>query len=198
MLGHAFGSGFADPVHSAQSVFRSVLDALANPGTPQSLLAATEGAESLSPELAALLLTLCDHDTTVWLSPMLRTQTVTDFIGFHTGAPVVTDLGSAQFALVAQGDALPDLARCNAGTQEYPDRATTIVLHVQSLEGGPELTLRGPGIRDVAHIAPRGLPADFVAQWALNRAGFPRGVDLILVASGQVLGLPRSTRIEGA
>lgn len=198
MSGHAFGSGFADPVHDAQSAFRSILDALANPGTIESLPAATEGAESLSPELAALLLTLCDHDTTVWLSPALRVPAVLDFIGFHTGAPVVTELGSAQFALVAQGDALPELARCNAGTQEYPDRATTIVMHVQRLDGGPGLKLRGPGIRDVAAVAPLDLPADFVAQWALNRASFPRGVDLILVTSGQVLGLPRSTRIEGA
>lgn len=198
MSGHAFGSGFADPVHSAQSVFRSVLDALANPGTQQSLPAETEGTEGLTPELAALLLTLCDHDTSVWLSPALQTRAVADFITFHTGAPLVTDLASAQFAFVAQGDGLPELARCNAGTQDYPDRATTIVKHVESLAGGAELALRGPGIREVATIAPPGLPADFVAQWALNRAIFPRGVDLFLVASGQVLGLPRSTRIERA
>jgi alpha-D-ribose 1-methylphosphonate 5-triphosphate synthase subunit PhnH len=198
MSGHAFGSGFADPVHSAQSVFRSVLDALANPGTVEALSADTEGTEGLTPELAALLLTLCDHDTSVWLSPALQTRTVADFIGFHTGAPVVTELATVQFALVAQGDALPELARCNAGTQDYPDRATTIVKHVESLAGGVELELRGPGIRDVATIAPLGLPADFVAQWAENRAIFPRGVDLILVSSRQVLGLPRSTRIEGA
>jgi alpha-D-ribose 1-methylphosphonate 5-triphosphate synthase subunit PhnH len=198
MSGRAFGSGFADPVHDAQSAFRSILDALANPGTIESLPTATEGVESLSPELAALLLTLCDHDTTVWLSPALQVPAVQDFIGFHTGAPVVTELGSAQFALVAKGDALPELARCNAGTQEYPDRATTIILNAESLDGGPGLRLRGPGIRDVAAVAPLGLPADFVTQWAENRAIFPRGVDLILVTSGQVLGLPRSTRIERA
>jgi alpha-D-ribose 1-methylphosphonate 5-triphosphate synthase subunit PhnH len=31
-----------------------------------------------------------------------------------------------------------------------------------------------------------------------NRALFPRGVDLILVAGRHILGLPRTTRVEAA
>jgi alpha-D-ribose 1-methylphosphonate 5-triphosphate synthase subunit PhnH len=41
------------------------------------------------------------------------------------------------------------------------------------------------------------MPGDVVAQRAENRARFPRGVDLLLVASGEVIGLPRTTRVEG-
>jgi alpha-D-ribose 1-methylphosphonate 5-triphosphate synthase subunit PhnH len=66
---------------------------------------------------------------------------------------------------------------------------------VPSLTGGPDLVLRGPGINDHWLAAPQGLPADFLAQWADNRVLFPRGVDLLLVSGGQVMGLPRTTRI---
>jgi alpha-D-ribose 1-methylphosphonate 5-triphosphate synthase subunit PhnH len=43
------------------------------------------------------------------------------------------------------------------------------------------------------------LPADFAAQWAANRARFPLGVDMIVVADARLAALPRSTTIaEGA
>jgi alpha-D-ribose 1-methylphosphonate 5-triphosphate synthase subunit PhnH len=43
------------------------------------------------------------------------------------------------------------------------------------------------------------LPADFAAQWAEIRAGFPLGVDLVFAADARLAALPRSTAIiEGA
>lgn len=198
MLNQEVGSGLADPVHDAQAIFRAVLDALAHPGTLQPLPPGADEVSALSSELAAVLLALCDHDTSVWLSPSLNHQAASTFVGFHTGAPVTADIQAAQFAFVAKGDALPELALCNAGTQEYPDRSTTLVVHVEALSGGPGCILRGPGIRDTQTFAALGLPANFTDLWAANHALFPRGVDLILVAHNQVLGLPRSTRIVEA
>ena len=75
-------------------------------------------------------------------------------------------------------------------------RKLVIVLAVTALSSGDELIITGPGIRDHGHIGPVGLPQDFVAQWTENRELFPRGIDLLLVADGQVMGLPRSTRIS--
>ena len=194
MLSHDFGAGFADPVRDAQAVFRAVLDALANPGTAQNLPAA--GTEMGG--LGSITLTLSDHDTTIWLSPTLDTEAVRGFVGFHTGASIVADPAKANFAFVARGDVLPDLGECNLGTQEYPDRSTTIVAELTSLSGGRTLVLRGPGIRDTVEISPEGLNGDFMRQWGENREIFPRGVDLLLVAEGQVMGLPRTSRIVEA
>ena len=60
------------------------------------------------------------------------------------------------------------------------------------------VTLRGPGIKD-QFSAELPLPGgDFIEQWAENRARFPRGVDLLLVRDGTVVGLPRTTRISEA
>jgi alpha-D-ribose 1-methylphosphonate 5-triphosphate synthase subunit PhnH len=189
--------GFAEPVFGAQATFRALMDALANPGLVQSLSARLEAPTGLASDLAAVALTMCDHDTTVWLDPVLaEAPGVIAWLRFHTAAPVTTDPGSAQFALVSSADALPALDRFALGSDEYPDRSTTIALSVSSLSGGADLLVRGPGINDHGHIAPQGLSADFLAQWTDNRALFPRGVDLLLVSGGQVLGLPRTTRIS--
>jgi alpha-D-ribose 1-methylphosphonate 5-triphosphate synthase subunit PhnH len=197
MLDTVLEGGFADPVMQSQAAFRAILDALANPGTVQKLITPAAFGASISGELASVLLTLSDHDTPIWLSSSLRSdRAVTEFIAFHAGAPLLAEPAQASFAFVGAGDALPSLSLFNQGTQEYPDRSTTIVLEVSALEGGATLTQRGPGINGHCHVSPSGLPGDFIAQWEGNRELFPRGVDLLLVAGGQVMGLPRSTRIE--
>ena len=188
--------GFADPVMQSQTCFRAIMDALANPGTVQKVITPVLVRSPLTPELASTLLTLADHDTSIWLDDILRAdREVLDYLNFHTGAPVVREPGRAVFAFATSAEHLPNLDQFNLGTQEYPDRSTTIVLAVEALTGGETLITRGPGIKDHGHIGPIGLPGDFVKQWSANRALFPRGVDLLLVAPGQVMGLPRTTRI---
>jgi len=191
----SFEGGFADPVLQSQAAFRAVMDALANPGQPQNLVTPHSIAGSLSPELASIVLTLSDADTRLWLSASLRRPEIESFVAFHTGASRVPDPERATFAFATSAAELPGLEAFNLGTQEYPDRSTTVVLAVPSLSGGPDLVLRGPGIKDHLHASPAGLPEDFVGQWDANREIFPRGIDLLLVAGGQVMGLPRSTRI---
>ena len=188
--------GFVDAVLQSQSAFRAIMDALANPGTVQKLVTPPAIRSSISAELAGILLTLADHDTSIWLDDALRADAaVLDFVKFHTSAPVVREPGRAVFAFAAGAEHLPRFDQFNLGTQEYPDRSTTIVLAVPALTGGETLVTRGPGIKDHGHISPLGLPDDFAAQWAANRELFPRGIDLLLVADGAVMGLPRSTRI---
>ena len=188
--------GFADPVLQSQTAFRAIMDALANPGTVQKLVAPGAITSSIPTELASTLLTLSDHDTSIWLDDRLRADSaVLEFVNFHTGAPVVREPGRAVFAFADGAEHLPPFDQFSLGTQQYPDRSTTIVLAVPALSGGAELITRGPGIKDHGHISPAGLPGDFLAQWAANRELFPRGIDLLLVADGAVMGLPRSTRI---
>jgi alpha-D-ribose 1-methylphosphonate 5-triphosphate synthase subunit PhnH len=197
-MSEALEAGFADPVLGAQTTFRAVMDALARPGIAQPIAFPSIPPMPLTAELAAVALTLLDHDTAVWLDPaLMEADAVCSWLAFHTGAPVTTEPADAGFALVTEAALLPALDRFAQGTDEYPDRSTTIVLAVPALEGGPALRLRGPGIRDSAVIAPVGLPVDFIAQRGENRARFPRGVDLLLTAPGLVLGLPRTTRVEG-
>ena len=191
--------GFADPVFDGQRVFRATMDALANPGRTQPLGAMATPPAPLTAELATLALTLCDHDSPVWLdAPLASAPAVSDWLRFHTGAPITADKQQAMFALISDAVALPDLAAFALGTDEYPDRSTTLIIAVDGLENGPAFELRGPGIKDVVRLGPHPLPPDFATQWAENGQQFPRGVDVILAASDAITGLPRTTRIVEA
>lgn len=197
-MADALEAGFDDPVLGGQRVFRAIMDALSRPGTIQAIDFPSVPPAPLTRELAAVALTLCDPDTPVWLDPaLMESDAVCEWLAFHTGAPLTTEPKDAAFALVSHADLLPSFERFAQGTDEYPDRSTTIVLALPALDGGAALTLRGPGIKGETSISPSGLPADFVSQRADNKARFPRGVDVLLVTAGQVIGLPRTTRVEG-
>lgn len=193
----AIEGGLADPVLGAQSIFRAVMDALARPGTVHPLIGDIAPPQPLTRGLAAIALTLCDHDTRVWLdTTLMESAAVTAWLRFHTGAVLTTDPGEADFALVSGVDAMPALVRFALGSDEYPDQSTTIVLAVDDFADGPSLTLRGPGIKSAITAKVRGLAANFVPDWEMSHSLFPRGVDLLLVTANSVLGLPRTTRIS--
>lgn len=189
--------GFANPVFDAQSIFKAVMDAMARPGTIQPAKAQAQPPQPLSPVAAAVALTLCDHDTPLWLDPALSQAPATaSWLGFHTGAPIAAAPAGAHFALVSDPASLIALENFAQGTQEYPDRSTTLILQVASLSSGDKLILEGPGIDGSTAFAPSPLPHHFVEQWKQNRASFPRGVDLILAAPEGIACLPRTTRIR--
>jgi alpha-D-ribose 1-methylphosphonate 5-triphosphate synthase subunit PhnH len=199
MLSEQIVGGFANPVFDAQATFRAVMDAMARPGTIQPANAGTLPPQPLSSVAAAVALTLCDHDTPLWLDPPLRQPpAVAKWLGFHSGAPLVDNPTDAHFALVADPASLIALENFAQGTQEYPDRSTTLILQVASLSTGDNLLLEGPGIERTGLIAPSPLPRHFVEQWKQNRARFPRGVDLILAAPDGIACLPRTIRIRTA
>jgi alpha-D-ribose 1-methylphosphonate 5-triphosphate synthase subunit PhnH len=63
---------------------------------------------------------------------------VKKWLKFHSGAPVVTDASIASFALVSEGGMLPELDHFAFGSNEYPDRSTTVILQVDSLTRGAQ------------------------------------------------------------
>ena len=189
--------GFSDPVGEAQSVFRSVLAALSRPGIPRELPAALTPPAPLTPELAAVALALADPDAPIWLDATLaREPAVAEYIRFQTGAPIVSNPARAALALVRHPEALPETETFALGTQDYPDRSTTIVLAVDALADAGPFRLTGPGVKGSASFSAAPLPMDFAARVAANHALFPRGVDWLLVGAGCVLGLPRSSALS--
>ncbi|WP_199227066.1 phosphonate C-P lyase system protein PhnH [Aminobacter sp. AP02] len=188
--------GFSAPVFDAQTVFRAVMDAMARPGTVQQIAELAHPPAPLSATAGAVAMTLCDHDTPLWLDAGLQVSAAKSWLGFHTGAPLAATPADAHFALVTNPANLISLENFAQGTQEYPDRSTTLILQVESLTEGTQLRLEGPGIETSASIAPTSLPRHFVEQWKQNGARFPRGVDLILAAPDAVACLPRTTRIK--
>jgi alpha-D-ribose 1-methylphosphonate 5-triphosphate synthase subunit PhnH len=160
---------------------------MSRPGRVQAIVAPPEVPPGLSPAAAAVLLTLVDAATPLRLA---AGEEAASWVRFHGGCPLVED--GAAFVL----DPAASLLDLDPGTDEEPQAGATLILEVAALTEGAGWRLTGPGIRDAHRLRVDGAPSDFVADWARNRARFPRGVDVILCAGTRIAALPRSVAIE--
>lgn len=186
MQPETLSGGFLDPAVQSAHVFRSVMEAMARPGTIQSVAGANPPAP-LSPASGAVLLTLCDIDTPVYLAGATDCEAVRKWLAFHTGAPVV-DPSHALFALGSWA-ALGPLSVYPIGTAEYPDRSTTLIVECPDLLADGA-RLKGPGIKDCAALS---LPETQAFQ--ANRALFPLGLDFIFTSDSRLAALSRTTEV---
>jgi alpha-D-ribose 1-methylphosphonate 5-triphosphate synthase subunit PhnH len=189
--------GLADASLDSQRIFRRIMEATARPGLSQIIMSAPQPPQGLSPAAGAVLLTLADVDTPLWLDPGLVATEAEAWLRFHCGCQITSDPSAAAFALVSDPGSMPQLSAFNQGEAKYPDRATTLIIDLVGLRGGPAVVLRGPGIENEAVISPRGLPATFWSQRADVVARFQFGVDLVLCAGSEILAIPRTTRTAG-
>ena len=186
MQATALAGGFDDPATQSSHAFRSVMEAMARPGTIKNIQGGAPP-ELLSVAAGTVLLTLCDTDTPVYLAGKADTDDVRKWLAFHTGAPL-TGPSHAMFAL-GNWDALMPLGNYPIGTPEYPDRSTTLIVECAELEAAGA-TLRGPGIKAEAKLS---LPETRAFQ--SNRALFPLGLDFIFTSGDRLAALPRSTEV---
>jgi alpha-D-ribose 1-methylphosphonate 5-triphosphate synthase subunit PhnH len=184
--------GFAAAPRDAQRAFRAILMAMARPGlvVDMNLAHAPDG---LSPAAAAALLALCDGDTPIWLDA--AALVAAPFLHFHCGSPIAAQPMTARFAYCSDPGLLPSLESFALGTDDYPDRSTTLLLEV-ALGGTPTARLTGPGIEREVRLGLRGLSSVFWEERADLMPLFPRGLDLILTSGNKVAALPRSVRVE--
>ncbi len=184
--------GFADPVAQAQACFRALLDAMARPGSVHQAGLGLQPPAPLAPATAAVLLTLVDAESPLWLDG--GAADAWPWLTFHCGA-TRADPGVAAFFCALD---MPQLATLDAGSDAAPEHSATLVLQVAALGAGSAYRLSGPGLRARAALRAAGLPADFTAQWAANAMLYPRGVDIVLCAGTQLCALPRTAEIEEA
>lgn len=198
------GRGFAQPVHDAQQVFRAALEAMSRPGRVQPLpaqLLAPLDAPGLSPGLTAVLLSLLDAETRLWLAPSLATADALQYLRFHTGVRLADSPAEADFVVVGAAQARPELwTQLRRGSDEAPQDGATLVLDLVSLRSAPPgqpgaLTLRGPGIETQHTLAVPDVAAPFWRARAALEAEYPRGVDLLLCSGDRLAALPRTTRV---
>jgi alpha-D-ribose 1-methylphosphonate 5-triphosphate synthase subunit PhnH len=183
--------GFADPVAGAQTCFRAVLDAMARPGHIREAGIDLTPPAPLAPATAAVLLTLLDYDTPVWLDR--DSAAANAWIGFHCGAPIVPAADACSFAVAL---AMPDLATLRTGSHEAPESAATLILQVTAFGRGRTYRLAGPGLREPMLLTVDGLPAGFASAWQQNHALFPCGIDIVLCAGTSLAALPRSVALQ--
>jgi len=187
MQAHTLEGGFTNPPIDAAHAFRSVMDAVARPGTLH-VLSGAKPPVPLSQAAGVVLLTLCDPDTPLHLAGKADCEAVRNWVAFHTGAPI-SGKSACTFAL-GTWDALSPLSDYPAGTPEYPDRSATLIVECDRLDQDGA-TLIGPGIRDMARLS---LP-DAGALRA-NAARFPLGLDFLFTCGDRIAALPRSTEVR--
>lgn len=179
--------GFRAPATDAAQAFRAIMTAMARPGTIGSVTLAAPPAP-LSQAAGAVLLTLCDTDTPIYLAGSLDAPDVRDWIAFHTGAPL-TGPSHAMFAFGAWRELQP-LSAYPTGRADYPDRSTTLVVELAALTS-TGATLSGPGIKDKAQLS---LPE--IDPFQKNAGLFPLGLDFIFTSGDRLAALPRTTKVS--
>ena len=182
----ALGAGL-DPVR-AQQVYRAVLEAFARPGSRQ-LLPPSHFPPALLPMLALADLETGTHliegDDGGW-GPVLAVA---------TGAPAVSQPRAKYVTALAPVTAAT-VARMHTGTARSPESGATLVLAVDSLDGGDPVRLTGPGLRTECEFAPRVIDPEIWAAREEKVAEFPAGIDLRFVArDGSLVGIPRTTAV---
>ncbi|MFQ8582455.1 MAG: phosphonate C-P lyase system protein PhnH [Holdemania massiliensis] len=187
-----------DQVYSLHRVYRKVLDAMARPGTIQSL---SEEAAMIRLDLGCLPAAQCliqlllDADTT--FCAFSADEALERKISQLTYCPI-RPMEKAAYVLLTKSvaAALPSvMEQVSGGTLEDPQLGATLIVECSALKSGGELVLKGresgmlPAVRLKPELA--GLAR------AEKNAEFPLGVDLIFVdPQGQILCLPRTTQIS--
>jgi alpha-D-ribose 1-methylphosphonate 5-triphosphate synthase subunit PhnH len=171
-----------------QALFNSLMQALSRPGQLENW---TKWLEN-SPVYLAVLATLLDGEVSLadvdgllkddhW--PLLQAQNV------HSE--------QAHYALCDGAKAISFQPKL--GTLSSPDFATTIILKVSKLDthhGDIRLKLTGPGVNGETQVSVSGIDQAWLEQRNEWCSAFPLGIDCILVDDTQIMGLPRTTKIE--
>lgn len=191
---------FRDHPHDSQKVFRLALEAMARPARflEADFAGLFPAPPPLDPAAAALILTLCDHDTGLYLSPSLAGAA--GYFSFHTGARPCHP-SEAAFAVAGDLSEAPPLDALGWGDEACPDLGATLVICCLPGGGGavpPGMALRasGPGLGTPLEFAGHGLTEAFVGERELMRACYPQGVDVFLTGGSLICALPRTTALE--
>ena len=194
-------TGFTTPGPASQAVFRRALEALSRPGRCLALQTGETGAlappSGVSLAMGALMLTLLDRETSLWLAPAFDQPLLRAWLAFHTGVQMADGPAQARF-VAARAVELDEAlwSQLGRGSDEMPQHGATLLLEVDTLRAGAGLELSGPGIPHTQLLQVDGVSA---AVWNRRRAEqvrYPLGVDLLLCCGSTLAGLPRSTRIE--
>jgi alpha-D-ribose 1-methylphosphonate 5-triphosphate synthase subunit PhnH len=170
-----------------QAVFRQLMRAFSYPGKVEVLCQNAHDTQDAA--LPHVLATLLDAEVTLADPDNLLDA---DLLTLLEARVLVAE--RAQF-IVARADRAPQFTPM-LGSLESPEQGATVILRVACVGEGSTLHLSGPGVNGSANLQVRGLDPKWLAARSSWNAGFPLGVDMILVDGQRAVALPRTTRIS--
>jgi alpha-D-ribose 1-methylphosphonate 5-triphosphate synthase subunit PhnH len=183
-----------------QKNYRRLLQALSRPGRVVRL----EALDGMSPFAAATAFAECLLDSEVGFCVMGNggVEGLQAAIAGATGARA-EPLEAADFVFFSEGRSRDGVRLVRRGGSECPEDGATVVYcldsHPAAVAERFRVRLTGPGIPGAGGIAPemRGIQVEEFQELMTANADYPLGVDAFFVRpSGEVMGLPRSTRIQ--
>jgi len=183
-----------------QATYRALLQAVSGPGSSVRL----SGLETLSPlaSIRAVVECLLDHEVGVCILGARPAPAALAAAVAATGArPMPID--RADFLVIVGPDSRGGLTAARRGSHESPEDGATVIYSLDGA-GAPSadrfrVRLEGPGIAEAGGRVPdmRGIPAPELQALSEVNADYPLGVDAFFVRpSGEVMAIPRSTRIQ--
>ena len=183
-----------------QKNYRSLMQAMSRPGRVFRLDALC----AVSPFAAALAIGECLLDPEVSLC-VIGNGGVSTLQAVLVGATQVRteSLETADFVFVCSVQSQGGVRSAKRGRLEFPEEGATLVYCMNSQPACASdrfrVRLTGPGITGQGGIAPemRGVPVEEFQELMDVNADYPLGVDAFFVRpNGEVMALPRSTRIQ--
>jgi alpha-D-ribose 1-methylphosphonate 5-triphosphate synthase subunit PhnH len=183
-----------------QKNYRSLLQAMSRPGRSFRL----DALSAVSSFAAAMAIGECLLDPEVSLC-VIGNGGVSTLQAVLVGATQVRTetLESADFVFVCGVQSQGGVRLVKRGRLEFPEEGATLVYCMDSGQAGASdrfrIRLTGPGIAGQGGIAPemRGVPVEEFQELMAVNADYPLGVDAFFVRpNGEVMALPRSTRIQ--
>lgn len=188
-----------DPVFDCQKVFKSLMNAMARPGTAFSIAESLEKLGKSDAHVLAVARTLLDNRCRffVWNDAAL-TEEIRE-LTYAVPAPA----GEADYLFVPRpedaAEAVGLLSAAKTGTLTQPHKSATLLIAQEQLAGDEEVVLSGPGVDGTRALS---LPPSGMAWLRARRdmsAELPCGVELyFMTPGGQMVCVPRKTRVEEA
>jgi alpha-D-ribose 1-methylphosphonate 5-triphosphate synthase subunit PhnH len=183
-----------------QKNYRRLLRAMSRPGCSVHLETSTES----SPQAEALAIGRCLLDHEVSLCVIGRGDTEPLQAGLMAATQVRAEtVDRADFIFVLGHESHGGVSRAKRGSPESPEEGATLVYFLDFADpvAGESLSIRlsGPGIAEREGILPEieGISRNEYEELIKINADYPLGVDLFVVRAGaELIGIPRSTRIE--
>ncbi|MEA3324813.1 MAG: phosphonate C-P lyase system protein PhnH [Euryarchaeota archaeon] len=186
-----------DVIFDSQRIFRSLLDAMANPGRITTLPKIDIKPPAANRYPLLLLMTLLDHEVSFSVLGGAQTQ-VTEYLKTNTGGKE-SRLENSDFILVYGGSSHGLIRGARVGTLEYPDESATVIYDTGSIGDNGEdilLELSGPGIAGKRRIGVSGIEQTEIED-VLAMRDYPLGLDLIFTdTAGRIVCIPRSTTMR--
>ncbi len=187
-------------VFDAQTHFRTIMDAFSHPGTLHNLKEVNCcPPEGLATSTAFVALALMNTDVTCAVF-IPQKEDIIAYLTTNTNVRIESS-AKANFIIVSGDSTGQEIEHSFEGDPAYPETSAFVLLQIARLanvpfEGGTELTLSGPGIKNAQALFIAGIKNEVIAAIQEKNSEYPLGIDVILCAEdGSISAIPRSIQI---